>query len=329
MTKPKIGVLRGGPSSEYEVSIKSGQTVLSRLPESFHPVDILIDRKGVWHMEGLPKSPEEILRQLDVVVNALHGQYGEDGKVQEILEDFQIPFTGSGRLSSALAMNKLLTKQTLKKRLPNEGFVFKTPHYRKVNIEESGPNLAREIFSTFPMPVIIKPVSLGSSVGVELADTLSGLETSLTKVFQVSEDVLIEEFIHGKEATCGVIDNFRGQKTYSLMPVEIKISSKSGLFDYDSKYSDKLHELACPGNFSREESDTLQEIARFAHETLGLRHYSRSDFIVHPRRGVYFLEVNTLPGLTKESLLPKSLDAVGVSVSEFLEHIINEATVRR
>jgi D-alanine-D-alanine ligase len=147
---------------------------------------------------------------------------------------------------------------------------------------------------------------------------------ALEKALKYSDVIIVEEFIKGKEATCGVVENFRGQMIYPLFPVEIIKPKDFEFFGYDAKYSGESSE-ACPGNFSEKEKKTIQDMAVEAHRILGLRHYSRSDFIVSPKRGVYILEVNTLPGLTKESLLPKSLEAAGCSLSNFLDHVITLA----
>ena len=135
---------------------------------------------------------------------------------------------------------------------------------------------------------------------------------------------MIEEYVGGREATCGVIEHFRGKDFYALPPVEIIPSFTQDFFSYDAKYGGSSKEI-CPSSFSHEIKREIEEAAARIHEILGLSHYSRSDFIIHPKRGVYFLEVNTLPGLTKESLFPKSLSAIGSTMSEFVDHIIGIA----
>ena len=156
-----------------------------------------------------------------------------------------------------------------------------------------------------------------------MAKNLSELLDAVKKASEFDDDIIFEEYIKGKEATCGIIDNFRGRKTYSLFPIEIKIPTNN-LFDFNSKYSGVTEEI-CPGNFSRKESKAIQEMASLAHQALGLKQYSRSDFIVHPRRGVYILETNSLPGLTRESLFPKALNVVGCSFEDFLDHLLGLA----
>jgi len=178
------------------------------------------------------------------------------------------------------------------------------------------------------MPAVVKPVSAGSSVGVSLAHSLGELETALEEAFRYSDQAIVEEKISGREATCGVIENFRGLPVYSLLPVEIIKPQDRDFFDYHAKYSGKSQEI-CPGNFSAGEKEEIQRLAKEAHRVLGLRHYSRSDFIIHPKRGIYILETNSLPGLTPESLFPISLEAVGSNLPEFLDHIVTEALTRR
>ncbi len=316
MLRKKIAILRGGPSFEYEVSLKTGEEILNNLSDDkYDLLDVCITREGNWYFRGTKAKPSEILNQVDLVINAMHGQYGEDGKIQRILETFDVPYTGSQSIPSALAMNKVLAKQEFKK------VGIKVPI--DIVLEKDNYNIA-EIFQSFPMPVIVKPINAGSSLGMSLSRTVNDLEGAIQKAFEISDKILVEEYINGKEATCGVVDNFRGEAIYTLLPIEIRPQLNSNFFDYEAKYSGESEEI-CPGNFTNEEKKQLQELAKQAHQSLGLRHYSRSDFIVSPRRGIYLLETNSLPGLTANSLLPKSLKAVGCSLSDFLEHLIEMA----
>jgi D-alanine-D-alanine ligase len=318
MSKKKVGVLRGGPSSEYEVSLKSGKSVIDNLSNKYEVLDIFISKDGVWHYQGVPIKPVDIFKKVDVIFNALHGAYGEDGMVQKILDQFSIPYTGSTALASAIGMNKVLSKKIYKSNN------LKTPLHTVISKKNNLPSEILKLFKSFPMPAIVKPVSGGSSVGTAIAKTLLELESAIDDALQYSDQALIEEFIFGREATCGVVDNFRNESIYSLLPVEIRKPSNATFFDYDAKYSGKSEEI-CPGNFTAVEKEMIQKIAKEAHKALGLRHYSRSDFIIHPKRGIYILETNTLPGLTSESLLPKSLQAVGCSLSDFFDHLIKLA----
>ena len=315
----RIGVLRGGPSPEYEVSLKTGANVLKHLSENYKPLDIFISRDGTWHMRGLPRPIEKILPHVDVVVNAMHGAYGEDGTVQKILEHHRMPYTGSGAFASALGMNKILSKEVF---LKNE---IQTPRHIVFRRNDDLKEKSNQIFKTFFMPVVIKPASAGSSVGVTIAKNPGEIKESIIFAIKHSPSVIIEEFIKGREATCGVVDGFRGEEHYALPPVEIR-PHNGNFFDYDAKYAGQSEEIV-PSHFSSEEKKEIEKLAVAAHVALGLRHYSRSDFIVTPR-GIFILETNTLPGLTDASLLPKSLEAVGATMPQFLEHIISLALAR-
>lgn len=327
MYKHTIGVLRGGPSNEYDVSLNSGATVLSALYEKlghlYQARDILIDKEGKWHMDGVPFSPEDISTKIDVAFNALHGSYGEDGKVQAFLETHGMPFTGSGALASAVGMNKILSKKIF----ADHG--IKSPYWVEVPSESVRSNndaLSKKIFMTFVLPAVVKPASSGSSVGVSIVRTHPELFHALSLAAEHGDSIIIEEYIPGVEATCGVIEGFRGHELYALPPVEIR--PHSGFFDYDAKYAGKSQEIV-PATFSEALKKDLEALAQRVHLALGLRHYSRSDFIIHPRRGIYVLETNTLPGLTQESLVPKALRAVGSDVHELVEHLIHLALHRK
>jgi D-alanine-D-alanine ligase len=314
--KKKIAVIRGGPSSENEVSMKTGRTVIDELGKDHDVLDIVIDKQGVWICQGREVKPDVICRTCDLVFNALHGEYGEDGQVQRILEQTGVPFTGPRKMAAALSMNKAQTKEIYKQ------FGIKTPLYKIVNRKDGDVNkIAIEIFRGFTMPVIIKPVSLGSSVGISIARDYKTLLDTLISLFIRFDQLLVEEYIQGKEATVAVVENFRGKYIYSFLPVEIRIPNTCQFFDYEAKYSGKTEEI-CPGSFSLEESKAMQDFAAKAHEALGLRHYSRTDFIINSRRGIYAIETNSLPGLTKESLLPKSLQPVGSNYKEFIDHVV-------
>ncbi len=318
MLRVVVGVLRGGPSSEYEVSLNTGASVLEHLDRTkYDPRDLFVDRKGEWHLHGISVKPEKALRGVEVVFNAMHGEYGEDGTVQRLLDTFNVPYTGSGSLPSAIAFNKQRTKEIV---VPlgvrvAQGILIEPSHDLNRRIHE--------IFRTRAMPAVVKPAIGGSSVGVSIVRTFHDLERGIAKAFEISPKVLIEEYIAGKEAAVGVVDDFRGEEHYSLFPIEIIPPSEHTFFDYEAKYSGKTIEK-CPGDFTEGEKQELTRVAKIVHKGLGLRHYSRSDFRVSPR-GIYFLEVNTLPGLTSESLLPKAVKAVGTKFADFIDHLISLA----
>ncbi len=318
--RTRVGVLRGGPSNEYQISLNSGAAVLDALrkhhAERYAANDIFIDRKGNWHVDGLPMKPESVINQVDIVFNALHGTYGEDGKVQSLLEYHGKPFTGSGSLSSAVGMNKILSKGVFK----THG--LKTPmfiEYSADRIRKEADLITRELFNEFHMPAIVKPARSGSSVGVTMVKYYDELPSALLEAAKHDDIVMVEEFIPGIEATCAVVEGFRDQELYALPPIEIR--SANSFFDYEAKYAGKSLEIV-PATFADKIKFAIEDMAKKIHRALGLRHYSRSDFIIHPRRGIYVLEVNTLPGLTEESLLPKALRAVGSDTHEFIGHVL-------
>ncbi|MEI7513390.1 MAG: D-alanine--D-alanine ligase [bacterium] len=317
MQKYRIAILRGGPSDEHEVSLQSGASVIKTFSGNHSIIDIVIDKDANWHIQGVPVEPAHALKSVDVVFNALHGEYGEDGKIQQILDHIGVPYTGSNTLASALGMHKWHAKEVFK--LAG----IKTPHARRVSNDMDISEQALQIFKTFSLPVIIKPISSGSSIGVSVARDLQSLEQALISVFSYSPTALVEEYIKGKEATCVVAENFRGEKYYAFPPIEI-MKHTDVAFDNKMKYEGVIEER-CPGNFSQNEKNAIMQSAIIAHSAIGARHYSRSDFIVHPTRGIYILEINTLPGLTEASLLPKALTAVGSNMEEFLNFLIGEA----
>ncbi|MEK7515774.1 MAG: D-alanine--D-alanine ligase [Patescibacteria group bacterium] len=316
-----VGVLRGGPSREHEVSLRSGAAMLAALPEERYVArDIYIDRNGVWHDRGRPIAPDRVLRQVDVVLLGLHGEYGEDGEVQRLLERFGVPYAGADSFGSYLAMHKMMSKARAKE----AGLL--TPESRYIEKREDADGEATAVIRTFHQPVVIKPVGWGSSVGVSIVGGYAPVLSAIEKLFSDgAPSVIVEEYIRGQEATVGVVEGLRGESLYALPTLEI-IPPKGDFYSLESKYSGAT-KLVCPGNFSRVVREELQRIAKVIHRALGLRHYSRSDFIVAPK-GVYYLETNTLPGLTNESDLPAALKSVGISLQEFFSHLVNLALSR-
>lgn len=320
MTKTRVAILRGGLSDEYSVSLQTGASVLEAMDRTrFEPFDVLVTKTGEWFVNGIRKSPEQILPVLDVVFIALHGTYGEDGTVQRLLDRYNVPYTGSRAYASRIAMHKALTKEHIKE-LP-----VKLARHMVVSQKsaQSIPAIAQSINSLFGPQYFIKPTTSGSSVGTKLVKNPLLLATALDEVLQLYPEVIVEERIHGREATCGVIERYRGQALYALPPIEIVPPAQSDFFAADVKYTGTTEEI-CPSRFSHEVKAQLEHISKQVHKTLNLAQYSRSDFIV-AEDGIYFLEVNTLPGLTKESLLPKAISAVGGTYADFVTHLLTDA----
>ena len=297
-SKIKVAVLRGGPSPEYEVSLKSGAHVLSLLREmkdKYEPVDIFISKDGEWHSSGLVEDPNRALRHADVVWNALHGGYGEDGQVQKLLESIRVPFTGSGSVASALAMNKHLAKEVYQR---HSLFV---PQHEIFSIEDLTDEKLVYIFHTYMHPVVVKPLRGSGGIGVTLAHGFHELKEKIKNAFKHSPKVMVEEHIRGREAICSVVEGARGESIYALIP---------------------------QGSLSEGEKSRVENLSRLAHHSLGLESYSSSDFIITPRSKIYIIETNTQPKFHPESSLHHSLHAVGWHPRDFVDHCL-ELTTRK
>lgn len=318
----RVAVLRGGPSTEYDVSLRSGAAVISALQALGYPYkDITITKKGEWLEMGIARQPEKALEAVDVVFIALHGAYGEDGQVQRILQRLKIPFTGSNALSSAIAFNKELTKQTLR----DHGITM-AKHRRVVRGEiEDVDALAESIVDEIGSELFVKPITGGSSLGARYVPHSTALKNALTELLEENETLMIEEFIRGREATVGVLHGFRNQDLYVLPVVEIVPPNGTPYFSAEVKYNGATEEIV-PGRFTYHEKAKLAEAATVVHKALNCDHYSRCDFIVRDGE-VYFLEINTLPGLTDQSLFPKAAAAVGLEFNDLVKHLVETSRV--
>lgn len=325
MTKKlKIGVLMGGPSSEHEVSLATGQNILENLDKTkYEPVVVKISKASKWFLSGKPTSQGDALTGCDVVFNALHGTFGEDGKVQGILEHAGIKYTGSGIAGSAIAMDKFHSRELFKLAGLN------TPKTLKL---KKGENyMARVSFfvnKIVKLPVVIKPCSNGSSVGVQIVDDLSKLEKAVVAAFKLDKFVLVEEFIRGRELTCGVLENFGNESIAALPVTEIIPVKNHKFFNYEAKYKAGHSNEITPAPIDEVLTRKVQDIAIRAHQVLGCSGYSRTDMILKNGNGtIYILETNTLPGLTKNSLLPKAAQTAGLTFSQLLDKIISNSLV--
>ena len=316
----RVAVLRGGPSLENSISMRTGGAVLEALHQLKYPTkDLVITKAGEWLDQGFVRSPEQALEGIDVVFVGLHGAYGEDGQVQRILERLSIPFTGSRALSSAIAFNKELTKQTLRKHS------VRLSRHRRIDQAEL-PGISDEldqIMSDIGNELIVKPLTGGSSQDTHYVRSKESLHEALHSSLQRHDKVLVEEFIRGREASVGVLENFRDESIYSLPVAEIVPPNGNPIFTETDKYTRPDAELI-PGRFSYDEKARLAETAAAIHKMIDCKHYSRSDFIIRDGE-IYFLEVNTHPGLAAESIFPKAASAVGISYPQLIQHLINRA----
>ncbi len=296
-----VGILRGGPSVEHEASLRTGHAVMSTLPRERYTVrDIFIDRDGVWHERGIAADPAKVLCGMDVAINALHGRYGEDGEVQKILERFGTPYTGSDSFASFVAMHKVLSKE--KARTHGIG----VPRYVLIERPEDAAHAVHDVIRTYPQPVIVKPVHWKTETGTQAPAGYQPVHQAVTGLFaEGASGALVEEHVRGTRASVGVVEQMRGEELYALPAVETTPHGQD----------------IAPGRFQKEIAIQLQDIARLMHRELGLRHYSRSDFMVSPK-GIYYLGTRTLPALTADSRMPKALASVGISFADFVDHVI-------
>ena len=300
----KIGVLLGGLSGERDVSVRSGEAIVAALLDRGHDAcPVFVDR-----------DIDLVLRQMriDVAFLALHGRYGEDGCIQGLLEVLGIPYTGSGVLASALAMNKAKAKEIL--RLHN---LPTAPGY--VIAADSGEGLI-ESHGSFGFPVVVKPSGEGSSLGVQVARDELELESAVEEAMRFDDDVLVERFVQGKEVSVGVLDG------KALGAVEIV--PRSGFYDFQNKYSAGRSDYYFPARLSPERYRSLLRLGTLAYEALGCEGAARVDLIVSERGNEIILEVNTLPGMTPSSLLPKIAHGAGLSFEDLVDEILKGARLR-
>jgi D-alanine-D-alanine ligase len=306
MGKLRLALIAGGKSSEREVSLKSGNQVYQALNQDKYDIrryDPLTDLGSLVRDAG----------QLDVALIIMHGRGGEDGSMQGLLDLLEIPYQGSGVLASALAMNKELSKIVYRQaglRVP-----------RTLIFDRAGAPSPSEIEATLGLPVVIKPVSEGSSIGVTKAGTPETLQTGLAAAFALDNRVLVEEFIPGTEITGGVLGNARLQ---ALPLVEIIPASTYAFFDYEAKYQPGASEEICPARLAADLTRRAQECALTAHKALGCRGYSRTDMMVKDGE-IFVLETNTIPGMTATSLFPQGAKAAGLDFPDLLDTLINLA----
>ena len=294
----RVAVLMGGPSAEAEVSRKSGAMVVSALRESGMSV-VPVDIQGT-----AVKLPADI----DVAFIAMHGTFGEDGQIQRILEDHGVAYTGSDPGASARAFNKVLAKECfLEAGIP-------TPK----SVVFDGMNVPEELH----WPLFVKPARQGSSVGISRVDDLASLIQAYQQARQFDSQVMVEEFVRGREFTVGILDG-------RALPV-VEIKTKREFFDYEAKYTTGAAEEICPAALDATTAMRAKMFALRAHECLGCRDYSRVDLMMNETTGqFYVLEVNTLPGMTANSLLPKAARAAGMELPALCSRMVELALARR
>lgn len=305
MTKKlRIAVLMGGPSAEHEISLKTGEMVLANLDKNkYFAKGIKISKTGHW-----PISPAKIKQNFDLAFIAMHGEYGEDGTVQKILDDNKIRYTGSGVKASQLGMDKAKSSAKFKKA------GLKVPDFSLIHV---GPKFNFKIDVRYP--VVVKPNDRGSSVGISIVESFRDLLPAIRKASAYSENIMIQKYIKGREFTCGVLE--MDGKPKAFLPTEI-IPSSGKFFDYNAKYTSGASREITPPNLPGSDIKKIQQIALKAHKAIGARGFSRTDMIFGEDKKFYVLEINTLPGMTETSLLPQAAKAGGISFPKLLDLII-------
>ena len=337
----KIVVLAGGTSTERSVSITSGTMVCKALREKNHQA-VLVDifcgievngnledafaeenydvDKAAEYMHSFDEKLDEMIASrrrffgrnvlelceaADVVFLALHGANGEDGKVQATFDLLGIPYTGTGYLSSALAMDKGMAKQLfIAGGIPTPRGISMKKENRKDSAKELGLKL----------PCVVKPCCGGSSIGVTIVRTEDEFKSALDEAFKWEDNLIIEEYVEGREFSVGVID-------YKALPI-IEIAPIQGFYDYKNKYKAGSAVETCPAELPEEITEQMQHYAERVAEVLGLNTYSRSDFLLNKNNEIYCLEANTLPGMTPTSLLPQEAGVLGINFNQLCEKLI-------
>lgn len=305
MSKMRVAVIAGGISEERDVSLKSGKIIAANLDRKKYLVS-RYDPKT-----DLPKLINDCQKKkIDLCFLVLHGRGGEDGAIQGLLELLKVKYTGSDILSSALCFDKFQTKQKLKTKkifLPKDLLITKKVWQQQ----------GRALFKNFHLPAIVKPNASGSSFGITIAKDVKSLEKSINAALQYDKTILVEEYITGREITVPVL----GEIVLPL--IEIRPRGHA-FFDYDAKYIAGEADEIVPAPITKKSANQISRLALNIHQTLGCHGLTRLDFILKGNKP-YFLEINTLPGMTENSLCPKSARAAGLTISDFLDRIINLA----
>lgn len=297
-----IALLYGGTSSEMNVSRSSAEAIANALKHNGHSVS------GFDWDERRIITEIELLDGFDVVFLGYHGGAGEDGHVQAVLELAGIPFTGSGSVASALAMNKVLSKHIFERtNIPSATWCVVGKNERNTDITQ------KMSARNFALPAVIKPINQGSTVGISIVRSPDELDSAMENAFQFGDEIIVEKYISGRELTVAVLG-------LEALPV-VDIIAESGFYDYKHKYTHGMSNYVCPANIGNDVSTRLQKMALHAYRILGCRHYARVDFRISEDDEPFCLEVNTLPGMTDLSLVPMAAKEAGIDFPELAERI--------
>jgi D-alanine-D-alanine ligase len=294
----------GGRSAEREISLKTGEQIYKALSDKGYEA-IKIDA-GINVAEDLKRVKP------DVVFIGLHGRYGEDGTVQGLLEMMELPYTGSGVMASAIAINKAMTKVVM------EAAGINTPSFLRLNKSDAQIDY-ENILNNIGLPLVVKPACEGSTIGINIVHDKTDLSDSINQAFLFDNEIIVEEFVEGTEITVGII----GNDPVALPTLEIV--TETDFYDYETKYTAGLSKHIIPARLPENEQEKAQAVALAAHNALGCKGYSRVDIIVDKAGEPFVLEINTLPGMTELSLYPDAARAAGFEFPDLISKLVELA----
>ena len=294
----KIAVLMGGPSSEREVSLSSGKAMFAASAAlGYDAISVEFENDILSHLDTL--------KSVDIVLIALHGGIGENGRIQGMFESLGIRYTGSDALSSAICMDKHISK------LLAEDVGIATPRWKRIR---KGQSIYK---NEFDYPFVVKPNSEGSTIGLTIVHNENDYDSAVEEAFKYDDEILIEEFISGKEITVSIVGE-------DVLPI-IEIRPEHGLYDYECKYTKGMTEYICPAELNEDLTKRIKQTAFEVYKLLKCRHYGRVDLRLDNNNQHWFLELNTLPGMTDTSLVPKAAKATGISFEQLIGKIIKQS----
>lgn len=302
----KIGVLAGGPSSEREISLESGIAVFKALKEA-GAAAVFLDIKNERSIRTQIRNAG-----IDVAFVALHGRFGEDGTVQAILEDMNIPYTGSGPQASRLTLDKIASREIFVKNN------IDVPRYKTLNKEFCNDIVLKTIVEDIKFPLVVKPQFEGSSIGISIVRQYNELKEAVGTAFKYDDNIIIDKYIKGRELTVGILAD-------EPLPV-IEIIVNEVFYDFKAKYKSDNTQYITPAKINNEYYKIAQHIGKLAHKSLGCNFFSRVDMILDEKQKKFFvLEVNSIPGFTSHSLLPKAAAHAGIGFSQLCLKLVESA----
>lgn len=294
----KIAVLMGGTSSERKVSLSSGKAMFAASAAlGYDAISVEFENDILSHLDTL--------KSVDIVLIALHGGIGENGRIQGMFESLGIRYTGSDALSSAICMDKHISK------LLAEDVGIATPRWKRIR---KGQSIYK---NEFDYPFVVKPNSEGSTIGLTIVHNENDYDSAVEEAFKYDDEILIEEFISGKEITVSIVGE-------DVLPI-IEIRPEHGLYDYECKYTKGMTEYICPAELNEDLTKRIKQTAFEVYKLLKCRHYGRVDLRLDNNNQHWFLELNTLPGMTDTSLVPKAAKATGISFEQLIGKIIKQS----